>query len=194
MHRDLKPENVFILAGDVPVLVDFGLVANFEGASGREALELAGATMGTPAYMAPEQVRGEVVDARADLYAVGCLLYELITGRVPFLASNTLELVGKHLLATPQRPSELVTGVPPALDELILRLLAKNPRDRIGHADDVAAALIALGADADHGYSTAPPPPRAYLYRTGFTGREDVFRKLRQAIDTARAEIGRAHV
>jgi serine/threonine protein kinase/tetratricopeptide (TPR) repeat protein len=186
VHRDLKPENVFIRPGDVPVLVDFGLVASFEGTSGREALELAGATMGTPAYMAPEQVRGEVVDARADLYALGCLLYELVTGRVPFIASNTLELVGKHLLATPTRPSELVTGVPAALDDLILRLLAKNPRERIGHADDVAAALIALGADAAHGYDVKPPEPRAYLYRPGFTGRDEVFRKLRARIDGAR--------
>ena len=190
VHRDLKPENVFILPGDVPVLVDFGLVASFEGTSGREALELAGATMGTPAYMAPEQVRGEVVDARADLYALGCLLYELVTGRPPFLAGNTLELVGKHLLATPTRPSELVKGVPTALDDLILRLLSKNPRERIGHADDVASALVALGADAGHGYPAEPPPPRAYLYRPGFTGREEVFRKLRQRIDAARSGQG----
>ncbi len=190
VHRDLKPENVFIRGGDVPVLVDFGLVASFEGARGRDSLELAGTTMGTPAYMAPEQIRGEVVDARADLYSLGCLLFELVTGRVPFVASSTMELVGKHLLATPTRPSELVSGVSPALDELVLRLLAKAPRDRIGHAADVASALAKLGAGSDSGYSVEAPKPRAYLYRPGFTGRDEVFRKLRQPIDAAKSGVG----
>ena len=190
VHRDLKPENVFIRQGDVPVLVDFGLVATFEGHAGRDSLELAGATMGTPAYMAPEQIRGEVVDARADLYSLGCLLYELVTGRVPFVGTSTMELVGMHLLATPKPPSDLVEGVPPALDELILRLLSKSPRDRIGHADDVAAALASLGASADAGYDTPAPTPRAYLYRSGFTGREELFRRLRQHIDQARGGNG----
>ncbi len=190
VHRDLKPENVFIRGGDVPVLVDFGLVASFEGARGRDSLELAGTTMGTPAYLAPEQIRGEVVDARADLYSLGCLLFELVTGRVPFVANSTMELVGKHLLATPTRPSELVSGVTPALDELVLRLLAKSPRDRIGHAADVASALAKIGAGADSGYAVEAPKPRAYLYRPGFTGRDEVFRKLRQPIDAAKNGVG----
>ncbi len=189
VHRDLKPENVFIRQGDVPVLVDFGLVASFEGARGRDSLELAGTTMGTPAYMAPEQIRGEVVDARADLYSLECLLFELVTGRVPFVAGSTMELVGKHLLATPVRPSELVTGVSPGLDELILRLLAKSPRDRIGHADDVASALLRLGAEAATGYDDAPRA-HAYLYRPGFTGRDDIFRKLRAPIEGAKHGTG----
>jgi serine/threonine protein kinase len=85
--------------------------------------------------MAPEQILGELVDARADLYAVGCMLYEAITGRLPFKT----DVLIKQLSADPQRPGRLVEGLPPGLDDLIMRLLAKSPRDRIGHADDVAA-------------------------------------------------------
>jgi eukaryotic-like serine/threonine-protein kinase len=148
VHRDLKPHNILVRDGN-PVLVDFGLILRFTGRVSREALEVAGEAVGTAAFMAPEQVRGELVDARADLYALGCVLYELLTGRLPFSASSQQKLLVKHLETLPPWPSELVDGVPPELDALVLRLLAKRPRDRIGHADDVARALAAIVRSID---------------------------------------------
>ena len=191
VHRDLKPENVFIRPGMLPVLVDFGLVSRFEGTGGRDSIDILGPTMGTPAYMAPEQIRGEGVDARADLYSLGCVLYELLTGRPPFVATTTMELVGNHLLKDPVPPSELVEGVPAALDEVIMRLLAKRPRERIGHASDLAAALIAIGAEASPGYAPEQlPAPRAYLYRPGLAGRDDLVRELKRYVDDTREGVG----
>jgi len=87
VHRDIKPRNVIIRPDGTPVLLDFGLASYF-GVAGRESLEVGGKVEGTPEYMSPEQVRGELVDARADLYAVGCILYEGLTGRVPFRATS----------------------------------------------------------------------------------------------------------
>jgi serine/threonine protein kinase/tetratricopeptide (TPR) repeat protein len=190
VHRDLKPENILVVphradAGpDWPVLMDFGLVSRFGGEVSREALDLGGASGGTVAYMAPEQARGDLVDARADLYALGCILYELLTGRPPFVGRFPFQVLQQHLEAEPLAPSQLVGGdtleaalrVPPELDALLLRLLAKRPQDRLGHADDVAAALGRLGAG--NGPEAAAPRARAYLYRPGIAGRDDVLQKL----------------
>ncbi|EYF01028.1 serine/threonine-protein kinase [Chondromyces apiculatus] len=184
VHRDLKPENVFVREDGSPVLVDFGLAVKFEGTKGRGELELqfGGKPMGSPAYMAPEQVRGDLVDARADLYALGCMLYEAVTGSVPFMAANAALVLSMHLYATPLPPSSLVEGVPPALDALLMRLLQKRPEDRLGYADDVAAALGALGGD-DIDLVAAPawqraPKPQPYLYRPGLAGRGEALRTL----------------
>jgi serine/threonine protein kinase len=165
VHRDLKPDNVLVRPSGMPVLVDFGLVARFAGGSSREALEVEAAAVGTVAYMAPEQGRGKLVDARADLYSLGCILYELVTGRPPFVGEMPLQMLWQHFEAEPLAPSKLVDGVPPQLDALVLRLLAKDPRERFGHAGDVAAALAELGAQ--DGLTAAGPKPRAYLYRPG---------------------------
>jgi serine/threonine protein kinase len=85
VHRDVNPRNILVRRADQPVLVDFGLAARFAAPNSRECIDVAGVTMGTLAYTAPEQLRGELVDPRADLYAVGCILYELLTGRLPCL-------------------------------------------------------------------------------------------------------------
>ncbi len=175
VHRDLKPSNVFIRADDTPVLMDFGLVWRFPAAVGREVLEVSRALAGTPAYMSPEQIRGELVDARTDLYAVGCMLYEATTGRVPF--AETPLMLHARLTSRPTPPSEIVDEVPKALEDLVMRLLATRPRDRIGHASDVARALASLGAD--------PPriptvTSRAYVYRPELTGREEALARLEE--------------
>ncbi len=188
VHRDLKPDNVFIRSDDTPVLVDFGIAAR--GAlRGRESLDVGGFVVGSPSYMAPEQIRGEFVDARADLYALGCLLYEGICGRPPFADGPLGEIYDQHLNATPVPPSERAAGVPPELDRLVMRLLAKRPPDRLGYADDVAAALAELGAAGwpDGGLA----PARPYLYRAGFAGRADVLASLSEALDEAKAGAGR---
>jgi serine/threonine protein kinase/tetratricopeptide (TPR) repeat protein len=180
VHRDLKPGNVFIRADGTPVLVDFGLVSLMTGAVGREALEVVAQMQGTLEYMSPEQIRLEVIDARSDLYALGCILYEVVTGRCPFLGRGKKELMARHQYEEPVPPSRLVAGVPPALDALVLRLLAKRPRDRIGHADDVAAMLEQLGAGADEPEAprAGEAAPRPHLYRSQLHGRESVLEGL----------------
>ncbi|WP_438017997.1 AAA family ATPase [Sorangium sp. So ce315] len=188
VHRDLKPDNVFIREDGAPVLFDFGLAFQFEGHKGRDVLQSGGRLMGSPDYMAPEQIRGDLVDARADLYALGCMLYEAVTGAVPFLGDSSSVVLSMHLYAEPLPASELVADVPPELDALIARLLKKRPEDRLGYADDVATALARLGAD------DAPPPrdearaPAAqpYLYRPRLAGRGEALRQLGEALDRAR--------
>ena len=172
-HRDLKPTNIIVRPDGSPVVMDFGIVTRFHGVAGREVLEVGGEIVGTAAYMAPEQVNGELVDARADLYALGCMLYEGITGRVPFIDRNPLVVADMHLSLRPVRPSSMVDGVPLALEAIVLRLLAKDPRDRFGHADDVAAALAALGMGTGTGTGDLAEAyrPSAYLYRPGLSGR-----------------------
>lgn len=197
VHRDLKPDNVLVryttpnARHPRPVLVDFGLAGRFAGAAGREELTLGGELSGTAAYMAPEQVEGQLVDARADLYALGCILYESFCGRPPFVGRSAMEVLVQHLEAEPLPPSKHIEGLPVGLDDVVLRLLEKEPRRRFGHADDVALALERLGAEAVPGLEA--PRPRAYLYRPGFCGRKEVFESLLESIsemqDTGRGSM-----
>ncbi len=199
VHRDLKPANVFVRDDGSPVLVDFGLASSSRDAIGRARLEIGGELMGTVPYMAPEQVRAEPVDARTDLYALGCMLYEALTGQVPFSSSTPDETAKKHLYQWPLSPSELARGVPAPLERLVLQLLEKNPSDRIGHADDVAEILFDVaerapgsGPGAGGGASASLAPRGAhgagYLYRPELVGRGDALAALEEA--TARAADG----
>ncbi len=184
VHRDIKPANVMVRADDSPVLMDFGIVSRVQGPAGREVLDVSTHAVGTAAYMAPEQIVAERVDARADLYALGCMLYEALVGRPPFEGRSAMEVVGMHLMRSPTPPSLRVEGVSPALDALVLRLLQKNPRDRFGHAADVAAALTALLGDvpAPAQPGDAAPNPAAYLYRPALLGREGLVQSLLERI------------
>lgn len=188
VHRDLKPTNVFIRKDGAPVLMDFGVVSRFRGASGREVVEVAGAVVGSASYMSPEQIRGERVDARADLYALGCMLYELVTGRRPFVADTVAKVLEKHLTDAPLPPSERAEGVPKGLDALILRLMAKKPRERLGYADDVAAALVELGAEQPR--QSEESAARAYLYRPEIAGRREVLESIAEHLEEARGGQG----
>jgi len=193
VHRDLKPENVIVRPEGMPVIVDFGLMMEFARA-GREPLDAGHRAACTLAYAAPEQLLQEVVDARADLYALGCILHEMCAGQPPFW-SDTPGALARHHLFTPTAPlSERVIGVPPALDDLVLRLLAKRPRERIGYALDVATALARIAeetslprrpASADLG-----PTPRTYLYRPGFAGRVGALDEIERHLEEARAGKG----
>ncbi len=193
VHGDLKPENV-VLQGDdrKPVLVDFGIMRRFAGAAGREALELENDGAGTLAYMAPEQVRSTDIDARADLYAIGCILYEAVCGRPPFLDDDHGSLVEQLIGRDPPPPSALVNGVDARLERLILALLAKQPHERPGYADDVGDELEALGAERIAEFAT--PPPRPYLYRPSFAGRRDLVALLDDEVYGAIAGRGRCIV
>ncbi len=192
VHRDLKPNNIVVRPDGSPVLFDLGLASYF-GAGGREKLKIGGKNEGTPAYMAPEQILGAYVDARADLYAVGCILYEGVTGRLPFQAESRAALLDACLHHMPIPPSRLVQGVPAALEELVLRLLVKRPCERIGHAQAVVAALLRLGAEV--GDWAADRSARDYLYRPDFVGRDAVLKSLEDCIQLATSpqrEQGRA--
>jgi len=186
VHCDLKPHNIFVRPGDLPVLVDFGLAWRAAGVVGREVAEVVTKVAGTPAYMAPEQIRLEGIDPRTDLYALGCVLYELVTGQPPFVGGH--DVLVAHLTRKPTEPSRLVAGVPPALDTLILGLLAKNPRDRIGYAEDVIVALEKLGAEPEPGSLT--PRARPWLYRPGLSGRDRVMQELLTAVERPKVGTG----
>ncbi|MBX3270099.1 MAG: serine/threonine protein kinase [Sandaracinaceae bacterium] len=150
LHRDLKPHNVFVRRdgdGDRVTVLDFGLASFVEG-SGREGTKLTkrGALLGTPAYMAPEQAAGGHVDRRADVYAVGLILYELLTGRRPF-TSRSAELVRRaHLVerVPPLEEADPGLRVEGALEDLVQRALAKVPAERFDDGNEMLAALDAL--------------------------------------------------
>lgn len=183
VHRDLKPRNIGFRRDGSLVLMDLGLVGRFSARIGREQLEAGGAIIGTFQYMAPEQARGEFVDARADLYSLGCILYEALTGRPPFEGSGW-ELISQHLDAQPEAPSRRAP-VPAVLDTLVMRLLAKDARDRPGFAEDVAGELAPFtGCDAKKGVG------RAYLYRPGFVGRRTTVVELNNALRRLRDGVG----
>src|SRR5262249_30346136 len=139
IHRDIKPANIWLEqdGGRVKVL-DFGLA---RAADGETELTDPGTVAGTPAYAAPEQLRGEKVDGRCDLFSLGCILYRLVTGAPPSAGRDkfaTMMAVGS---APPASPRSLNPDVPPELAGLVMRLLAKDPGDRPASATEVAAAL-----------------------------------------------------
>jgi tetratricopeptide (TPR) repeat protein len=152
VHRDLKPDNVLLSAagqsGSVK-LADLGIALPGDGAR----ISRAGIILGTAAYMAPEQALGQPVDGRTDLYALGVLLYELTTGRLPFLGDDPLTIVSQHLHAPVVPPRALRSDLPRALEAIILRLLAKDPAQRFASAAETSAALqaslTAIDGEAD---------------------------------------------
>ena len=150
IHRDIKPSNIFTcrmgLAVDFVKVLDFGLVKARDAGDHHEPLLTApDATAGTPAYIAPEVVRGDaVVDHRVDIYALGCVAYWLLTGRLVFEAPNALQLMFQHAQKSPVPPSQRIElPIPPALDELVLACLAKRPEDRPATAGELARRLTA---------------------------------------------------
>jgi eukaryotic-like serine/threonine-protein kinase len=178
VHCDLKPENIFLRGDSEPVLVDFGVAGRFCSLDVREHLEAGSGFAGSIPYMSPEQIRGELVDARADLYSLGCIIFECLTGRVPFVGEAG-EVVWQHLESAPPAPSAFASTVDPELDALVLRLLAKRPQDRIGYADVVGEMLY----QASSGRASSRRQPRySYLYRPSFARREALMGALEQAL------------
>jgi formylglycine-generating enzyme required for sulfatase activity/serine/threonine protein kinase len=185
IHRDVKPGNVWLEAPAGPPrgegawhrakLLDFGLVWNPQ-----EDVQVTatGVVVGTPAFMSPEQARHAPLDARSDLFSFGCLLYRLCTGRSPFEGATTMAILTALAVDNPPPIRELNPEVPPALADLVMRLLAKNPADRPPSAQEVLEALQAI-SDGDTGLSGQGGPsarsPRRVLPPTAARGRRVVF-------------------
>ena len=180
VHRDLKPDNIMVQPDGQPVLVDFGLASRFSNPLSREQLEIEGGVMGTALYMAPEQIKGEPLDARTDLYALGCILYELVTGKPPFMAERLDDLLQLHLEQPPAFPPEPDPQLPLSLKELILSLLKKQRQHRPGYATEVAAALP--GREEGEEPSSGLPEVRPYLYRPRLSGRRSILEQLTEAL------------
>ncbi|HXV86734.1 MAG TPA: protein kinase [Gemmatimonadales bacterium] len=141
VHRDIKPQNAVVDAGGFLKVMDFGIARHTEGARLGEGLTQAGTALGTPEYMAPEQLMGEVVDPRADLYAAGAVLYECVTGRTVFVAPTLMALLAKHLEEAPEDPRVGNPDVPEGLAQVILKGLAKKRDDRWSSAGEMLRAL-----------------------------------------------------
>ncbi len=159
VHRDVKPANVMVTRHDEEhvYLMDFGLTKRSGSASG---VTKTGQFVGTPDYMAPEQIRGEGADARADVYALGGLLFHVLTGRVPFVRDSEIARIYAHLEEDPPEASRTAGGVPPEVDAVIAKALAKEPDDRYASAGDFGrAARASLTGDSRAKLPTPPPPP-----------------------------------
>ncbi|HZC12525.1 MAG TPA: protein kinase, partial [Thermoleophilaceae bacterium] len=141
IHRDIKPHNILLGAEDRLKVTDFGIAR-----AGASQMTEVGSIMGTAQYLSPEQARGAPVTAASDLYSVGIVLYEMLTGKTPFNGDTPIEIAMKHLNEAPRPPSELRPEVPPELDQIVLRALAKDPHERYQTAEEFSADLDRLEA------------------------------------------------
>ena len=164
VHRDLKPENIMLLEyqsdQDFVKVLDFG-VARFRADGENTRLTRAGVVYGTPTYMSPEQVIGSDIDARADLYALGVMMYEMVTGRVPFEGKSIHEVMNQHLVDMPVPPNQAIKDkdhppIPRALEALILRLLEKKAQDRLQSATQLREILLDFEAEPNTNKWTTP--------------------------------------
>jgi beta-lactam-binding protein with PASTA domain/tRNA A-37 threonylcarbamoyl transferase component Bud32 len=159
VHRDLKPQNVIVDPEGKAMVTDFGIAR-----AGVSDITQTGSVMGTPHYLSPEQAQGHEVTAVSDLYSVGVMLYEALTGRVPFEGENAVAIALKQVSEVPQRPSSLNPRVPPALDAVVMRALEKDPGQRFQNADAFIAALTAaMSAPGGAGTADFAALPPAYV-------------------------------
>lgn len=167
IHRDVKPVNVLIDRAGRPILSDFGIAKVLQ--DNREQLTRPGAGVGTPEYMSPEQCQGGTVDGRADIYALGVMLYEALTGRTPFLGENYPALAHSHIYEPPPRPSSINPTIHPAVEQIILTALMKDRQQRYQRASQMGDALERVlqmlsenARKSSSGIGSVALPPQTY--------------------------------
>lgn len=175
LHRDLKPSNVLVDRSQRVKLSDFGVARAID----LTRLTTSGMALGTPAYMAPEQVEGRDADERSDLYSLGVMAYEMVTGRLPFVAENPYAVIKMHQQTPPRPPREAFDDIPQALEAAILRAMAKHPAQRFSSAAEFRAALDAVF------------PPGEEAGRRTSVWLEEVVRRETVALDDAPSGRGR---
>ena len=184
VHRDLKPSNVYLTDEGVVKIGDFGLAL----VDDRTRLTREGTMVGTVSYIAPEQATGGGITAQSDLYSLGAMLYEMTTGRPPFVGDDHVAIIGQHLNTPPISPSWHNKDISSGLETLILRLLEKSPHDRPSSTSDVLKSLDLIGRGVEGEElipETAPKDKRAPVYRQVFVGRENELKQLKTAFDNA---------
>ena len=139
VHRDIKPGNVMLTRDGQVKVMDFGIA---RAAADTSAMTMTAAVIGTAAYLSPEQARGEHVDARSDVYSTGCVLYELVTGAPPFVGDSPVAVAYQHVREDPTPPSAYDDELPPEVDAVVLKAMAKNPANRYQSADEMRADLL----------------------------------------------------
>lgn len=161
VHRDIKPTNVLLAENDWALLADFGIARLITGDSN---LTAQGTSIGTPDYMSPEQAMGRKIDGRSDIYALGAMLFELVTGRLPYVSSTPLGVVLQHINDPLPLPSTVRPGITRALENVIVRAMAKKPEDRYATAGELKQALETIVPAAPEAQSEAYRKVRSVLY------------------------------
>jgi Protein kinase domain len=185
VHRDIKPANVMLTREGAVKVMDFGVARAVADVSA--SLTQTATVIGTAHYLSPEQARGEVVDARSDVYSTGCLLYELLTGRPPFVGDSAVAVAYQHVREAPQPPSAFAPALPPGVDAVVLAALAKQPGERYQSAAQMRGDLQAVLAGGQLDDGTAPAGLSAAAAGGGIPARDDdeTTSELQPVADTA---------